>query len=84
MSTMLGTKLVTRHGNYESKTNLVSHSARGLAQGAERPSHGDPTYTFVRTQIHMVFVVFVTSCLPNSCKYVWIVEDGVEEAGEEG
>lgn len=88
---MLGAKLVTRHGNYESKMNSI-HIQLVDSRKAPNGLHTlTQTYTFhalayvcTHANIHMVFVAFVMSCLPNSCKYVWIVQDGVEEAGKEG
>lgn len=72
---------MTRRGNYESKINSVLHSTRRFARRRTAftrwPKH---TRFYARAHIcthsYIAFVAFVTSCLPNSCKYVWIVRDG--------
>jgi len=54
-----------------------------LSDDAERPSHIDPTIRASRVRVQTPLAAFATSCLPNSCKYVWIVRDGRErERGE--
>jgi len=48
-----------------------------LSDDAERPSHIDPpTIRASRVRVQTPLAAFVTSCLPNSCKYVWIVREG--------
>lgn len=79
-----GPGFVTRRGNYESKINFVLHSALGLAREAPTAFTRWPKHTYL-THVCMAFIAFVTSCLPNSCKYVWIVRDGTwREGGERG
>lgn len=91
-------RLVTRRGNYESKINSVSHSARGLAQGAERPSHVDPnirvsraSLTFAHARVYGIrrirnelFAKFMQICMDRT-RWLWrkwVRNDGGKKEGK--